>query len=167
MTKKNIILILVIVCFLTVMAISIWGKQPEVSTTVNVSELVIYNQENELVTDTTKDGKTLKIEVDVGDEYNAEAPQTYTFTVAVLPENATSTDITYEIRTSDYEKYASIEKLESTSNKHTFVVTFTEDYFDGEHNINIDFASTGSGATRYAYLSLASTITDGDIIDIF
>ena len=29
MTKKNIILILVIVCFLTIMVMSIWGKQAE------------------------------------------------------------------------------------------------------------------------------------------
>ena len=164
MTKKNIILILVMVCFLTIMAISIWGKNPELPTNVNVTELVIYNQENALVTEKTNNGN-YKIEIDVGDDYVAEDPQTYTFTVVVLPENATSLDINYEIRTSDFDEIASIEKLESDSNKHTFVITFTEEYFERPYNINIDFTSTGSGTTRFAYLTLTSTIVEKDVIE--
>ena len=164
MTKKNIILILVIVCFLTIMVMSIWGKQPELPQYTAVNELVVYNINNELVTEKTNNGN-YKIEVDVGEEYNSEDPQTYTFTVVVLPEDATSLDIVYTVRTTGYEEYASIEKLESDSNKHTFVVTFKEKYFDGPQNINIDFTSTGSGTTRFAYLTLISTIEEKDIIE--
>lgn len=165
MTKKNIILILVIVCFLTIMTMSIWGKQPEIPPSTPVSELVIFDNENELVTEKSNNGN-YKIEVDVGDKFDKENPQTYVFTIAVLPEDATSLDITYEIRTQDYENLASIEKQEADGNKHKFVITFKEDYFKKPENINIDFYSTGSGTRRYAYLTLVSTIKadGGEII---
>ena len=164
MTKKNIILILVIVCFLTIMSMSIWGKQPEIPTSVAVTELVIYDSEDNLVTEKTKNGN-YKIDVDVGDDFNQEDPQTYTFSVVVLPENATNLDISYEVRTSNFDKIASIEKLESDSNKHTFIITFTEEYFDEPYTINIDFTSNGSGTTRFAYLTLTSTIEEKDVIE--
>lgn len=164
MTKKNIILVLVIVCFLTIMVISIWGKQPELPQYIGVKELVVYNQNSEMVTEKTNNGNLI-IEVDVGQDYNQEDPQTYTFSVAVLPEDATSLDIVYTIRTADYEEIATIEKLDTDSNKHTFVVTFTEKYFERAQNINIDFTSTGNGTTRFAYLTLKSTIEEKGVID--
>ena len=164
MTKKNIILILVIVCFLTIMVMSIWGKQAELPQYTAVKELVVYNHNNELVTEKTNNGN-YKIEVDVGQEFDEENPQTYTFSVVVLPEDATSLDIVYTVRTTGYEEYASIEKLDSESNKHTFVVTFKEEYFEGPKNINIDFTSTGNGTTRFAYLTLISVIEEKDIIE--
>ena len=164
MTKKNIILLLVMVCFLTMMAMSIWGKEPELPQYVGVQELAVYNQNNDLVTEKTNNGN-FKITVDVGQDFNQEDPQTYTFSVAVLPEDASSLDIVYTVRTTDYEEIASIEKLESDTNKHTFVVTFKEKYFDKNQNINIDFTSTGSGTTRFAYLTLVSTIEEKGVIE--
>ena len=164
MTKKNIILILVIVCFLTIMVISIFGKQPELPQYVGVQELIVYNQNNDLVTEKTNNGN-LKITIDVGQDYNQEKPQTYTFSVAVLPEDATSLDIVYTIRTNGYEEIASFEKVESDTNKHNFVVTFKEKYFEKPQNINIDFTSTGSGTTRFAYLTLISTIEEKGVIE--
>ena len=164
MTKKNIILVLVIVCFLTIMVMSIWGKQPELPQYTSVKELVVYNHNNELVTEKTNNGNYI-VEVDVGQDYNAEEPQTYTFSVLVLPEDATSLDIVYTVRTSDFDEFASIEQLESNSNKHTFVITFKEKYFDGPNNINIDFSSTGSGTTRVTYLTLKSIIEEKGVIE--
>ena len=164
MTKKNIILVLFIVSFLTIMAMSIWGKQPELPQYTAVKELVVYNHNNDLVTEKTNNGNYI-IEVDVGQDFNKENPQTYTFSIVVFPEDATSLDIVYTIRTSDFDEFASIEKLESNSNKHTFVITFKEEYFEGPKNINIDFASTGSGTTRFAYLTLKSIIEEKGVID--
>ena len=51
MTKKNILIILLVSCFLTIMAIAVFGKKADHGDRIKVTGLQIRNDEDQEITD--------------------------------------------------------------------------------------------------------------------
>lgn len=146
MTKKNIILILVIVCFLTVMAISVWGKLPELSSRVPVTGLIILDSEGNEITEINENSnrKEKVVSTERSSEYTEDNPFVYEFTVKVTPDDVTDASLTYEII-----KGEDVVTVEQTTNGniHSFKVTFKE-----LSECNIKFSTNKTDTTQIDYL---------------
>lgn len=126
MTKKTVTLILIFTIFLSVIAMAVWGKVPEANTDVAVTSMVFYDEKGDIVTDINEsDYQEKKITIDG----KKDETISYTFTVVLLPENATDLRIEYTLDSGD----ASIELLpyepqdgsnEATHNYYTYRITF-------------------------------------------
>lgn len=161
MTKKNIVLLLVIVCFLAVMCISIWGKQPEIPSRVPVSSIVILNNEGNEITDVNQNSnrKEKMVSIERSDEYTEENPFTYNFSVKVLPDNAADVSLNYEILKG--EDIITITQ-ETENNIHYFTVTFKE-----QDECNIKFTTNKIDTVKTDYLLFTWTGNqDGGEIEI-
>ena len=51
MSKKNIVLVLILCIFFTVMSISLWGKNPEGGTVIQAESIIFYNNVGEVITE--------------------------------------------------------------------------------------------------------------------
>lgn len=146
MTKKNTILILVIICFLTVMAISIWGKKPELSSRVPVTGMVIYDNEGNEITEINENSnrKEKLVTNERSSDYTEDNPFVYEFSVKVTPDDVTDASLNYEVI-----KGSEIVTVEQTTNGniHSFKVTFSE-----LSECNIKFSTNKTDTTQIDYL---------------
>lgn len=94
MNKKNIILILLLSCFLTIMAMSVWGKKPELSNRIPVETITIYDTNSEKVTKVNESARQEKI---INIE-RSSSEVTYTFYVEITPDNATDLSLNYKVQ---------------------------------------------------------------------
>ena len=159
MTKKNIVLLLVIVCFLAVMCISIWGKQPELDSRVPVTDLIICTMDGEAITDINENSgrKEKMVTTEHSTEYTEENPFTYEFLVKVMPENATDVSLEYEI----FKGEEVVTVTQSTEgNVHHFVVTFSE-----QSEAIIKFTTNKKDTVKSDYILFTWTGSDsgGDV----
>ena len=161
MTKKNTILILVIICFLTVMAISIWGKKPELSSRVPVTGMVIYDNEGNEITEINENSnrKEKLVTNERSSDYTEDNPFVYEFSVKVTPDDVTDASLNYEVI-----KGSEIVTVEQTTNGniHSFKVTFSE-----LSECNIKFSTNKTDTTQIDYLLFIWTGSeDGGNIEI-
>lgn len=161
MTKKNTILILVIICFLTVMAISIWGKKPELSSRVPVTGMIIYDNEGNEITEINENSnrKEKLVTNERSSDYTEDNPFVYEFSVKVTPDDVTDASLNYEVI-----KGSEIVTVEQTTNGniHSFKVTFSE-----LSECNIKFSTNKTDTTQIDYLLFIWTGSeDGGNIEI-
>lgn len=161
MTKKNTILILVIICFLTVMAISIWGKKPELSSRVPVTGMIIYDNEGNEITEINENSnrKEKLVTNERSSDYTEDNPFVYEFSVKVTPDDVTDASLNYEVI-----KGSEIVTVEQTTNGniHSFKVTFSE-----LSECNIKFSTNKTDTTQIDYLLFTWTGSeDGGNIEI-
>lgn len=161
MTKKNTILILVIICFLTVMAISIWGKKPELSSRVPVTGMVICDNEGNEITEINENSnrKEKLVTNERSSDYTEDNPFVYEFSVKVTPDDVTDASLNYEVI-----KGSEIVTVEQTTNGniHSFKVTFSE-----LSECNIKFSTNKTDTTQIDYLLFTWTGSeDGGNIEI-
>lgn len=161
MTKKNTILILVIICFLTVMAISIWGKKPELSSRVPVTGMVIYDNEGNEITEINENSnrKEKLVTNERSSDYTEDNPFVYEFSVKVTPDDVTDASLNYEVI-----KGSEIVTVEQTTdgNIHSFKVTFSE-----LSECNIKFSTNKTDTTQIDYLLFTWTGSeDGGNIEL-
>lgn len=149
MTKKNIILILLVACFLTIMAVAIWGKEPEVSSRVPVSGLQIRDENDETITK-INESTAWKEKIITLQREKDFSGYTYYFSVEILPENATNVSLDYEISLgSDYVTLTKIEQ-ETQTNIHYFKIDFLE-----QENCRISFKTNKEDTRKTDYLLFA------------
>lgn len=159
MTKKNIILLLVMICFLTVMAISIWGKDPELSSKIEVESITICDEEGDEITEVIENPNLTqkKITVEKSDEYTEENPYVCNFSVKVNPADATDLSLVYEVL-----KGEEIVEIVQTQeeNIHYFAITFK-----AQEDCQIRFKATGSSVhkTDLIYISWIGSEDGGNI----
>ena len=129
MNKKNVILILIIVCFLTVMLISTWGAVAEKGSRVQVKDIKICDRFDEEITtinsNTNEEKKMLTFTRE--DDYSEKL--VYDFSVVILPENATDLSLQYEFRDVNNGSHVELVKHEineEEKNIHRFTITFNE-----------------------------------------
>lgn len=94
MTKKNIVLVLIFCIFFSVMAISLWGKNPEGGASIVAESLVFYDKNGAVITEEHSEEyheKVLHLTKD-GDHPQAIS---YDFSVDILPENTTDKALYY------------------------------------------------------------------------
>lgn len=161
MTKKNTILILVIICFLTVMAISIWGKKPELSSRVPVTGMIICDNEGNEITEINENSnrKEKLVTNERSSDYTEDNPFVYEFSVKVTPDDVTDASLNYEVI-----KGSEIVTVEQTTNGniHSFKVTFSE-----LSECNIKFSTNKTDTTQIDYLLFIWTGSeDGGNIEI-
>ena len=161
MTKKNTILILVIICFLTVMAISIWGKKPELSSRVPVTGMVIYDNEGNEITEINENSnrKEKLVTNERSSDYTEDNPFVYEFSVKVTPDDVTDASLNYEVI-----KGSEIVTVEQTTNGniHSFKVTFSE-----LSECNIKYSTNKTDTTQIDYLLFTWTGSeDGGNIEL-
>ena len=94
MTKKNIVLVLILSIFFTVMAISVWGKNPEPSNKIPADSMVFYDEAGQEITTINEHSmdreKIVKLNVDEDEEV------TFCFSCDILPENTTDPYLSYK-----------------------------------------------------------------------
>ena len=146
MTKKNIILILLVSCFLTIMAIAIWGKEPEQSSRVPVTGMQIRDENDEVITTINESTAWKEKNITLQREKDFVS-YIYYFSVEILPENATNTSLDYEISLgSDFVVLTKIETEDST-NIHYFKIEFLE-----QENCRISFKTNTEDTRKTEYL---------------
>ena len=146
MTKKNIILILLVSCFLTIMAIAIWGKEPEQSSRVPVTGMQIRDENDEVITTINESTAWKEKNITLQREKDFVS-YIYYFSVEILPENATNTSLDYEISLgSDFVVLTKIETEDST-NIHYFKIEFLE-----QENCRISFKTNKEDTRKTEYL---------------
>jgi len=181
MSKKNIVLILVLACFLTIMSISIWGKLPELSSRIPVTEIQINDSNNQLITDINDSSlKEKKVTLN-GNDYKDQDVVDYYFSVCVLPSNATELAVTYSILDNNYEEYVSINEIDYQSwcsnqkkevpletdiqehvNYHFYKLTFTK-----KNSCTIKFQTNKTDVMKTDYLKVVWNISnEGGEIEI-
>ena len=178
MNKKTIVLVLLLVSFLTIMAISVWGKGVETATRVSVKSISIYDTSNKLIEEEIEDGtiKRKLIELDLKDSELESF--TYTFTVTVDPIDATYGGIEFDVQDGkdqviieevDYDTWTSYRGTnesdivtEEYETVHYFTIKFLE-----RKTIKINFYTTSEyDLIQKNYLEFSfKGIGQGDIID--
>ena len=127
MTKKTVTLILLFTIFLSVIAMAVWGKVPEASTEVAVTNIVFYDEKgDEVTTLNDSDNKEKKITIQ-----RQEETITYHFRVVLLPENATDLTLEYTLDTGEaevellvYEPQNEESTSEAPHNYYDYKITF-------------------------------------------
>lgn len=149
MTKKNIILILLVSCFLTIMAIAVWGKEPEQSSRVPVTGLQIRDENEEVITTINENTAWKEKMITLQREKDFES-FVYYFSVEILPENATNVSLDYEVSLG--EEFVTLTKIESETqtNIHYFKIEFLE-----QENCRISFKTNKEDTRKTDYLLFA------------
>lgn len=120
MTKKNILIILLVSCFLTIMAIAVFGKEADHGNRIKVTGLQIRNDEDQEITDINDsywEEKLVTLE-----SSTSFTGYSYFFSVAVLPENATDLSLDYKIILG--QDYATLTMLRQELNIYYFKIDF-------------------------------------------
>lgn len=91
MSKKNIFLILIVSIFLSILAISVWGKNAEISGKVPASQITLYDENKQEITKErpNTDGQYKVVEI----KEDKTKSITYTFSALLGPENTTDPDL--------------------------------------------------------------------------
>lgn len=173
MTKKNIFLILILVVFFSVMAISIWGKNPDKSGVIPATGITFYNQDGVEVTEISpNDGDKPKlISLKRNDEEKTD--MLYRFSLVLSPEDTTDTVVTWkymrgeepeieEIITPDtYISSSStpvVDPSSSTAPKHSikymYSVHFLYEQQQKATKLDFEYNKVG-GSTKHAYLTFS------------
>lgn len=91
MSKKNVFLVLILMIFLTVMAMSLWGKAPELNNTVEATSISFFDKDNVELTERNEIDNLLVLITCEEDE-----KVTYTLSIQIGPENTTDTSLIYK-----------------------------------------------------------------------
>lgn len=97
MNKKNIILILIFTIFISVMIMSTVGKNPDESSSIPATELVFYNENNDVIENIEEgldQAKLIELE-------ETEETIEYVFTVEILPIDTTQTNLSFDVVVGD------------------------------------------------------------------
>ena len=171
MTKKNIVLILILAIFFSVMVISVWGKNPEPTGVVPATEIIFYDKDNEEVTEinNTQDHERIIPAIDKN-----ESGVTYNFSLNIKPENTTDTKVNYyftygggtmvEIIKDDSfvpAKNPSDPPIHSTV--YYYSISFTYEEQNKNTKIDFEFNKVG-GSTKHAYLLFRWKANEGDVM---
>ena len=94
MSKKNIVLVLILCIFFTVMSISLWGKNPEGGTVIQAESIIFYNNVGEVITEEHSEELHEKV---IHLTKDGDNPQdiSYDFSLDINPENTTDPELTY------------------------------------------------------------------------
>lgn len=161
MTKKNIFLVLFVVIFFTIMAISVWGKNPESSGNVPATEIIFYDQLGQKITE--ENISQFKEKVVTLDKDGDNPKQIiYYFSLELLPANTTDTLVVPSLRSE-----AKLEEINTPINEETkedgkegegeekhptvyyYKITFE---IDQQELTTIDFAFNTTTVKKHAYL---------------
>lgn len=149
MTKKNIILILLVSCFLTIMAVAIWGKEPEQSSRIPVTGLQIRDENDEVITKINDSTAWKEKIITLQREENFES-LIYYFSVEVLPENATNVSLDYEISLGEDSVILTKIESETQINIHYFKIEFLK-----QENCRLSFKTNKEDTRKTDYLLFA------------
>lgn len=94
MTKKNIVLVLIFVIFLSVMAISIWGKDPEPPNKIEATALDFYDSTGTLINIINEESDDKE---KIISREKTKQDYVYYFSAEISPENTTDPDLVYDI----------------------------------------------------------------------
>lgn len=168
MNKKNIVLILILTMFLSVMVISIWGKVPEKSGRIDATSITFYDINGvEVTRESESMDKEKVIEFEVEDKDRVDI--NYKFSLVLGPEDTTDTDVYPEIKYGECTFVETTEKVPSKDEtlvmplKHTYDISFTCEEQDSA--TKIEFNYNKKGVTKRAYLIFQFKIHRSDIID--
>lgn len=170
MSKKNIILVLVITIFFTIMAMALWGKEADPSV-IGAESITFFNNLNQEITQVNQTAANKPHQVDLTTDITE-----YTFSVQINPANTTRTGLDYLVvdgaknctLTEVVEELDPItveEKLESEiphSNIYKFHIAF-----DNADIVKIKFTFNKGGVSKETYLQFVLTeVHHGGDIDI-
>lgn len=170
MSKKNIVIILIITIVLSVMALSVWGKASEDSKRIDATNLIMYDKNNaviELVDEESVDKEKL-IDISANDEdFNKIA---YQFSVEIKPEDTTDFDISATIISQNKPELEEVPQQEKSEEEdpdhvskrtHTYQIIFD---YDQRSVTKIEFKFNKGGVSITDYLKFTFTIYHEDII---
>ena len=109
MSKKTVTLILIFAIFFSVIAMAVWGKVPEVSGDIYVSEIIFFDADGHQVAE-TNDGDLQEKKIVL--ERDSENTVTYTFQVMLLPADATDVSIEWKLEMGE----ATLDKIDYIDN---------------------------------------------------
>lgn len=170
MSKKNIVLILIITAIFSVMALSLWGKESDIGNRTDASSICFRDESGNILStkeESTDDVTLVTMEVSEDDSSDI----IYTFSLEILPEQTTDNSLSYVVLNS----HAKVEEINltitdsetteqaSVNRFHTYKVTFT----DTDRGITrIRFTFNKGGNPKLAYLKFVITETHAqDILD--
>lgn len=159
MNKKNIVLILILTIFLSVMVISVLGKQPEDKNRVDATSIVFYDENGEVITNVDEDSpnkdKVITIQGNETDKDNV----IYNFSVELLPVETTDDSLDYTVLGSEAlleEVYPNgalssneDEPKKEVQRVHFYTMTFTPDQ---RVLTSIRFKFNKGGIAKFGYL---------------
>lgn len=168
MNKKNIVLILILTVFLSIMAISVWGKVPDPNGNIEATSITFYDKDNNEITNTTDTRDKEKI-IEILIEDDDRHTIIYNFSLVLGPENTTDRDVYVTVN------YGEVALKETTVNetddkgysitpiKHTYEATFLPEQ---QENLKLDFTFNKKGVTKHDYLLFKFNVHRHDIIII-
>lgn len=170
MSKKNIVIILIITIVLSVMALSVWGKASEDSKRTDATNLIMYDRNNsviELVDEESPDKEKL-IDISANDEdFNKIA---YQFSVEIMPKNTTDFDVSATIVSQNKPELNELPQPEKTDEedpdhnaKRTHIYQIIFDY-EQRSVTKIEFKFNKGGVSITEYLKFTFTIYHEEII---
>lgn len=163
MSKKNIVLILIITAIFSVMALSLWGKESETGNRTDATAIRFTDEAGNVIS--TKEESVDDITL-VSMEVSETDPKDiiYTFTLEILPVETTDDSLSYVVLNSN----AKVEELATptpvneegeevkVNRFHSYKVTFTK----ADRGITvIRFTYNQGGNPKLAYLKFAITET--------
>jgi len=158
MNKKNIVLILILTIFLSVMVISVLGKAPEDKNRVDAQYMVIYDQSGEVVTDYDEESQNKDRIITIKALDTDKKDILYDFSVELFPIETTDDTIDYAVFSSDAsmeEVFPDLKKSETDEEKkevqrvHYYKMTFA---YDQRVLTSIRFRFNKGGTVKFAYL---------------
>lgn len=163
MTKKSIVVVLLICSFFTVMVISIWGKNPDPSSSIAATAIKFYDKDGVEITEENSSADKEKLVTLNKDKDNDVI---YTFTCELLPAETTETKLEYKIAygtASLYEipvnnvngglKLSAENEEKEEEEKHDRFYMYQITFPKGEQTLTkIDFIFNKSTVTRHGYL---------------
>lgn len=157
MSKKNIVLILIITAIFSIMALSLWGKAAESGNRTDATAICfrdadgnILNEKEESLDDVTV------VNIETSDTNHDDI--IYKFSVEILPDTTTDDSLVYLVLNSDakFEEITVPSSEETVINRfHTYQFTFSEQQRD---LTTVRFTYNTGGNPKLAYLKITWTI---------
>ena len=162
MNKKNIILILIISIFLSVMIISVLGKVPDDKNRIDATSIVFYNQSGEVIEDVDEDSQNKDRLLNFKGKDTDKDDFVYTFHIEILPIETTDGGVDADLMSNKEAKLEEVypNTVEEPSNEgeepkekvqrfHYYKLTLTP-----EQRVvtSIRFKYNKGGTNRFGYL---------------
>lgn len=164
MNKKNIVLILIITIFLSVMVMSVLGKESDDENRIDATGLVIYDQEGNEVTTVVQDSPNNDKAITIKADPENTDDIVYNFSIELLPADTTDASLQYTVfaegvpptmeeifpnqeRTADEEE----EPVKEVQRFHYYKMTFAYDQ-RAQMSIRFKFNFGEGGTANYEYL---------------
>lgn len=159
MNKKNIILILILTIFLSVMVISILGKVPEDKNRVDAESIVFYNESGQVIEDVDEESQNKDRVITIKGNDTDKDNVVYNFSIELLPVETTDDSVDYtvfgseatmeEVYPNEQPASGEEEPKKEVQRFHFYKMTFTPDQ---RVLTSIRFRFNKGGIAKFGYL---------------